>query len=360
MARQNKGLRGDGGRTTKKMKVSEAKGVNVEEAMSALRFKVSLVTGALAVTMAGVVWGGAQAGNKAQAARVGSTVVGLGMGFICALWLWLRVYHSSLYYHPKDLWLASDSMLLAAVNPLQLSITHYLGLLAPFVVSKMVLDWLVELALIRLPGTPLLPARDPADPGKKSTPALVGLDYAFLACNQLIEFTFTLHMFHFVMASPSLSWDLTSLNAFNTLLALVLLFAIDDLLYAPTHRFMHWGPVYWLVHKHHHKQKYPMRGYSDAANETPMEQLLGLSCVWITMQVVPVFSGLHVVTIMVFFVMYAATPILNHHCYDVKLWLGFGYSVGSHEMHHRLFNVNYAQNFMFWDRIMGTYKDYHA
>ena len=30
---------------------------------------------------------------------------------------------------------------------------------------------------------------------------------------------------------------------------------------------------YWMVHKHHHRQYLPTRGYIDAANEHPVEQV---------------------------------------------------------------------------------------
>ena len=38
--------------------------------------------------------------------------------------------------------------------------------------------------------------------------------------------------------------------------------------------------------------------------------------------------------------------------------LGFDYSVGAHEMHHRNPGCNMAQYWMYLDRIMGTYRDY--
>ena len=83
-------------------------------------------------------------------------------------------------------------------------------------------------------------------------------------------------MCQFVWESPLVSWDTSATTIALAPLSLFLIFALDDLIYAPTHRFMHWGPVYWIIHKHHHKQKFPVRGYFDAANETPIEQLLGL------------------------------------------------------------------------------------
>ena len=59
------------------------------------------------------------------------------------------------------------------------------------------------------------------------------------------------------------------------------------------------------------------------------------------------------------FVCYAALAVLNHTDRDVRFkLLGFDYSVGAHEMHHRHPSCNMAQYFMVWDRLMGTYRPY--
>ena len=75
----------------------------------------------------------------------------------------------------------------------------------------------------------------------------------------MIEYVYTYHVGIFAWESPLVSWGSPTL--LDTLPALVLMFVVDDLVYAPLHRFMHWRPVYWLVHKHHHKQTHPVRGY---------------------------------------------------------------------------------------------------
>ena len=69
--------------------------------------------------------------------------------------------------------------------------------------------------------------------------------------------------------------------------------------------------------------------------------------------------GLHAYAIFVHFVCYAALAVLNHTDRDVRFkLLGFDYSVGAHEMHHRKPNTNYAQYVMAIDRLMGTYCEY--
>lgn len=241
------------------------------------------------------------------------------------------------------------------MNPFDISWGVWLGVLPLHFISKLLLDWIIEKTTVFVLRAKLLGSRDPKNPGSRGLQALSTIDFIFLCINAVIEYVFTFQIIMLAYTSPLITWGQDQLTILNTLAALPLIFIVDDLLYAPMHRFMHWRPVYWMIHKHHHKQAFPIRGYFDAANESPIEQVLGLSCVWITLHIVPAITGLHVYTLFVFFVLYAATAMLNHTAYDVK---GLGYSSGAHEMHHRLPNCNYGQNFMVWDMLMGTYRPY--
>jgi sterol desaturase/sphingolipid hydroxylase (fatty acid hydroxylase superfamily) len=166
---------------------------------------------------------------------------------------------------------------------------------------------------------------------------------------------------HFMWHSPLVKLQLSELGLLNTFPALYMIFLAQDLVYAPLHRFMHWRPVYPLVHKHHHRQIYPTRGYADAANEHPIEHMIGVACAWAGIFGAAYTTGVHAATLFVFFNIHAALAMLNHSPYDVEFsYLGFTYSVKAHEMHHRKFTMNYAQYFMFWDRVMGTFRPYAA
>ena len=201
-----------------------------------------------------------------------------------------------------------------------------------------------------------------AHPNVKGLAALEWIDYAYLALNSWVEYVFAMHVCWFVAGArpaPGTAWRAADAGLLNTGPALWLLFAVDDALYAPCHRLMHWKPFYFYVHKHHHRQTLPRRGYLDAGNEHPVEQLIGLGALWATLHVVARTVGLHAGAIFVHFVCYAALAVLNHTDRDVRFkLLGFDYSVGAHEMHHRHPNCNMAQYFMVWDRLMGTYRPY--
>ena len=146
----------------------------------------------------------------------------------------------------------------------------------------------------------------------------------------------------------------------NSIVSIYAVFIIDDFFYYFTHRIMHMPLFYPWVHKHHHRQSLPRRGIFDAANEHPIEQVLGLGAVWIALHVVMRVFGFHGVAIVVFFVIYAALAVLNHTPFDVQFpkYLGLGYNVRAHEMHHRLPRSNYAQNVMYFDKLFGTFEPY--
>lgn len=247
----------------------------------------------------------------------------------------------------------------AALNPWDLGPAM---LLAGFFAVRggiYVWDNVVE-KLVQLSGTRKLPTREkPIKP--ELQPPLNTLSYVYLFINAINELVFVMNITHFLWHSPLVKLSASELGVANTFLALYVIFLAQDAVYAPLHRFMHWRPVYPLVHKHHHRQIYPSRGYADAANEHPIEHMIGVLCAWVGIFAAAYTTGVHAATLFVFFNIHAALAMLNHSPYDVEFsYLGFNYSVKAHEMHHRKFTLNYAQYFMFWDRLMGTHRDYAA
>ena len=186
-------------------------------------------------------------------------------------------------------------------------------------------------------------------------------DVVFLAVNSLIEFVFAEHIAHLLWHSPSIVRLPAMVSLLNCPLAFWLLLVCDDMLYAPLHRLMHHPAVYKYVHKHHHRNTFPARGYIDAANEHPVEQLAALSLHWAAVRIVSRTSGLHVIAVGAHFGVKALGACFNHTGYDLRFsFLGIDYSVRAHEMHHRKPNTNFAQYVMFWDRLMGTYVEYDS
>lgn len=186
----------------------------------------------------------------------------------------------------------------------------------------------------------------------------------FLTINALHEWVFVQRFCHYIWHSPQVSLDMKDIGFSNTIGALWVIFVVLDLAYAPCHQIMHIPMFYPLVHKHHHRQHFPTRGYLDAGNEHPIEQLIGLASVWVaSLAACHGPTGVHGVTLFVFFNIHAALAMLNHSPYDVNFDIIPGiikYSVGHHEMHHRKFTVNYAQYSMFYDYAVKTFAVYEG
>jgi sterol desaturase/sphingolipid hydroxylase (fatty acid hydroxylase superfamily) len=139
------------------------------------------------------------------------------------------------------------------------------------------------------------------------------------------------------------------------------MFVVRDVCYSPCHKVFHQPWCYPLIHKHHHRQHYPTRGYLDAGNEHPIEHVVGVYSTWAAVLVAVHWTGAHAATIFFFFNLHAAMAMLNHSPYDVSCnILGIKYSVANHEMHHRKFTVNYAQYCMWYDYAMHTFADYEG
>ena len=187
------------------------------------------------------------------------------------------------------------------------------------------------------------------------------MDVAYLTINSAIEYVFTQQILHLLWHAPFIVRLPAGLGLLNGPVAFWLLLVVDDAMYAPTHRFLHLPGVYRYVHKHHHRNTFPARGYIDAANEHPVEQIVALSLHWAAVHIVALSAGLHVAAVGAHFGFKALGACFNHTGYDLQLrFLGIDYSVRAHETHHRKPNTNFAQYVMFWDRLMGTYRNYES
>jgi len=254
--------------------------------------------------------------------------------------------------------MSPGQLIAAALNPLGLALWAWLCVVLFKVGATALLDLVVDHAC-KASGVAKLPSRVPV-PIMKGLHTLQRRDFACLAVNQFVETAFLQHLCQFVLESPLVERSLGGLTVLGTVGAFYAVLMLDDAVYYCAHRAMHLPALYPLVHKHHHRQSLPRRGYWDAANEHPVEQLVGLSAVWVALHATAWGLGgtLHAAGVMGFFTAYAVLAGLNHTPYDVKLgWLA-GYTVRAHEMHHRMYTCNYAQNTMIYDRLFGTFREY--
>lgn len=190
------------------------------------------------------------------------------------------------------------------------------------------------------------------------------LSFIYLTINAVHEWVFVQRLCHFIWHSPDVSLKVEDIGLLNTVVAVWIMFVVLDIGYAPCHHILHLPALYPLIHKHHHRQHYPTRGYLDAGNEHPIEHIIGVLCTWAAVLTAVSLVRAHALIIFLFFNIHAALAMLNHSPYDVEFdIIPFGilrYAVANHEMHHRKFTVNYAQYCMWYDHVMKTYTPYEG
>lgn len=201
----------------------------------------------------------------------------------------------------------------------------------------------------------VLPTREPGAPPVR----YVELDtrsVVYLSLNSLNEYTFVMRLTYYLWDGGYLGmlpWRLSQLSLGNTIIAIGIMFISMDLLYAPLHHFLHLPSMYPLIHKHHHRQHFPVRGYLDAGNEHPIEHMIGVTCTWFAVCTAEVLlptmkmlweviktgersdikgilasvelrgGGVHAVTVLIFFQLHAALAMMNHSPFDAQFSLPF-------------------------------------
>jgi len=235
-----------------------------------------------------------------------------------------------------------------------------MGLLVKPVGTEAVQAGLVHL-WVRAVNAPLLPSRDP--PISEGLATFQARDLIAVSVNQITELIFFQHFALFVGTSPMLDRSLQGFGVVQVVVALVgilLLIVVGDFFYYWTHRWMHLRYVFPVVHRQHHRQILPSRGYFDGINVTPVEEILGLFAGQIAaISIIGSSLGLHVCTVVVYLTVYGLFNVSNHTTYDLQV-PGLCYSVRAHEMHHRKYVGNYANIIPLWDLLFGTYIPYDS
>lgn len=149
---------------------------------------------------------------------------------------------------------------------------------------------------------------------------------------------------------PTLSWTAHPV-AFVLLLLFIPMFR--EAHFYLVHRLIHWPPLYRAVHRIHHNNVNP--GPWSGLSMHPVEHLLYFSGVllhWIVPSH-PIHALFHL--------QHAAfSPAQGHNGFD-KVKLPNGMLLNSnhyvHYLHHKYFEVNYADGLVPFDRIFGTFHD---
>lgn len=246
------------------------------------------------------------------------------------------------------------------VNPTGLlnDITTLLGLYAATIPAKELLNVVLKYVGDNLIGYTRM------DEGDQKVPKLEVLEFhdlCYLAVNTIVEFLGMNHTAAFLIGN-SVEYDPRSFNTFNGPLAFIAVFVLNDVIYYPFHLVAHRRIFYPYCHKQHHRQFVPFRGYADAANQHPLEQMYGFA-IWIgSLWMIPKLLGLHAATAWLGTLSWAVLNICNHLPFDTQIHLPLPYPAlpKDHNTHHRFPNTNFATLSTMTDRMFGTFRPYKA
>jgi len=194
--------------------------------------------------------------------------------------------------------------------------------------------------------------------GKMTGKPLSSTAWFYIFFNRLVMLPFiSFLVVKMVWSSSAVVYDMEKLNVLNGLVAFAVVFSLSDLTYYLSHRFVHSFPtVYKYVHKHHHGEPEPIRGWVDTCNAHPTDFFYTgfctspLSVLWL----MPAGS-VHVVAIGACLWVNSFVGSLGHCRLDLNLGL---FNTRFHAGHHAHSKCNFAQNIELWDRLFGTYKDH--
>ena len=137
---------------------------------------------------------------------------------------------------------------------------------------------------------------------------------------------------------------------------------IDDMFFYWSHRAMHLPRFYKYFHKVHHESTdpSPLTAFAFHPSEAVVEYFVAF--------VLPFLLPLNFGIIIAWQIFSMLNNVLGHLGYEIypKGWvklpiLKFKTASTHHNMHHQLFNGNYALYFTWWDKWMGTeFKDYET
>lgn len=185
------------------------------------------------------------------------------------------------------------------------------------------------------------------------------LDMFYLSLSTVIEFLSMSHLAAFLLNGP-VETGLSSFTVLNGPVAFIFLLTINDIMYYFWHVAAHNRIVYPYCHKQHHRQYIPFRGYRDASNLHPIEELSGpaifLASLFLTSRV----FGLHSATAYCCTVSWGSFNIANHMAFDAPwhLPVPFPAFIREHQMHHRNLNCNYCMLTTMCDRLFGSYRSF--
>ena len=179
------------------------------------------------------------------------------------------------------------------------------------------------------------------------------VDRACIIYNKIFTVCFNYALLRFACARPGATFHLVDCTLSNTVAATLFIFIANDFLYYFWHRFLHWTPMYILIHKIHHRELSPFRGTNDAFLAHPIEFMV--TALFIPAGVLLCPFECHALAIAMCATFIATMSAFNHSRYAVRL--GVMLNSRNHDTHHSrgAGGGNYAQFIWHLDVLLGTY-----
>lgn len=182
-------------------------------------------------------------------------------------------------------------------------------------------------------------------------------DWSYVYFNRFVVLPFISFLIvRVTWASKCIVWDMEAMSFANVVLAFIVVFSLSDLTYYIGHRVVHKvGPLYNFIHKHHHRESHPRRGWIDTSNAHPTDFFYTgictcpISCLW----ALPADS-VHIVAVGLAMWSVAFVGSLGHSRADINIGV---FNSRFHAGHHAMTVCNYAQNIELWDRLFGTWRE---
>ena len=159
----------------------------------------------------------------------------------------------------------------------------------------------------------------------------------YVLINRWQSVPFIFAFIYYVWNSPRVLWAPAELTLLNTVVAFFVYFILYDLMYYIFHRALHHDSIYRFIHKHHHQQFTPSRGYIDGINTHPLEYLGGS---YMHIAAVHLFPPAHMYTILIFMVVSGYLASINHT--RMKFSIPWFYAVEDHDTHHNDVSSNFG------------------
>lgn len=136
---------------------------------------------------------------------------------------------------------------------------------------------------------------------------------------------------------------------------LLLTIFVNDTLFYWSHRLMHVKSIFRYVHSVHHKSTSPtpFAVFAFGPIEAVIHTIVYTSLI--------LFIPIHAVMFVVFYLYNMTTNLAGHAGFEFmpeklsKHWFfNWQNTVTNHDVHHKTFNCNYGNYFIFWDKMMNT------